>query len=188
MPKMLFLGYDRTSTSLIARIESMDWEVEHTSAPVLDFSEYDLVVSFGYRHIIRKNVLATARRPPLNLHISYLPWNRGAHPLFWAAHDGTPIGVSIHEIDTGIDTGPIVYQKEVFIDLLEATFSSGHEALVEAVETLFTNHLEALLGGDYLATEQQGVGTIKRVSDLPSGFSWDNKIHETLNRIKLHEI
>jgi folate-dependent phosphoribosylglycinamide formyltransferase PurN len=111
MQKMLFLGYDRMQTSLIEKIEQSDWEVDHTAGPVFDFSDYDLVVSFGYRFIVKTGTLATARRPVINLHIAYLPWNRGAHPCSGQLNDGTPAGVTIHEMDPGVETGPICFKR-----------------------------------------------------------------------------
>ncbi|MCL0081308.1 hypothetical protein M1N64_03665 [Peptococcaceae bacterium] len=41
----------------------------------------------------------------INLHISFLPWNRGADPNFWSFIENAPVGVSIHYLDEGIDTG-----------------------------------------------------------------------------------
>ena len=38
------------------------------------------------------------------MHISYLPFNRGAHPNYWSFKDNSPKGVTIHFIDNGIDT------------------------------------------------------------------------------------
>ncbi len=61
----------------------------------------------------------------INLHISFLPWNRGAHPNFWSFYDDTPKGVTIHLIDEGIDTGAIIYQKEITFDRNEKTFESN---------------------------------------------------------------
>ena len=49
--------------------------------------------------------------------MSYLPFNRGAHPNFWSFVDNTPSGVSIVEIDKGIDTGPVIYKKKIKFDL-----------------------------------------------------------------------
>lgn len=46
----------------------------------------------------------------MNLHISYLPWNKGADPNFWSCIDGTPAGVTLHHIDAGVDTGDIIAQ------------------------------------------------------------------------------
>ena len=47
----------------------------------------------------------------INLHISYLPYNRGSYPNYWSFKENTPNGVSIHHIDDGIDTGPVLVQK-----------------------------------------------------------------------------
>ena len=40
--------------------------------------KFDFVISYGYRHIIKKNVIDASKNGIINLHISYLPWNRGA--------------------------------------------------------------------------------------------------------------
>jgi methionyl-tRNA formyltransferase len=170
MQKMLFLGYDRMQTSLIEKIEQSDWVVDHTAEPVVDFSDYDLVVSFGYRFILKTNTLTTARRPVINLHIAYLPWNRGAHPLFWAAYDGTPAGVTIHEMDQGVDTGPICFQNAVRFDYDKESFASAYKRLIGEVEDLFLGHLQEVLGGNYVSTPQVGAGTVRRVRDLPGGL------------------
>ena len=52
--------------------------------------------------------------PIVNLHKAYLPYNKGAHPNFWSFAENTPSGITIHVIDSGIDTGNIIYRK--FID------------------------------------------------------------------------
>jgi methionyl-tRNA formyltransferase len=181
---VLFLGYDRNQTRLVSLIEKHGWSLEQTDNKVADASRYDLVLSFGYRHILKREFLATARRPVLNLHIAYLPWNRGAHPLFWAMFDGTPAGVTIHEIDTGIDTGPICFQKEVPIDPQSETFSSAYQRLVQEVEALFEAHISELLNGEYVSRPQSGAGSCKRVRDLPSGFTWSDVIAPTIQRLK----
>lgn len=182
--KLLFLGYDREQTRLVGLIEAMGWTVTQSGEPVVDLSTYDVAVSFGYRHILKADVLATAKRSVLNLHIAYLPWNRGAHPLFWAAYDGTPIGVTIHEIDAGVDTGPICFQKRVDMDLSRETFATGYRILVDEMEALFERHAHELLSGDYTSRPQEGVGTVKRVRDLPSGFAWSDVIEPTVVLLK----
>lgn len=73
----------------------------------------DFVVSFGYRYIIPQQVIDYYREQMINIHISLLPWNRGADPNFWSWFDRTPKGVTIHAIDAGIDTGDILAQLEV---------------------------------------------------------------------------
>lgn len=174
-----FLGYDRTQTRLIAALEKEGCAVDQSAAPVRDLSSYDLVVSFGFKHILRPAVLDTARRPALNLHISHLPYNRGYHPNFWAHMERTPHGVSIHEIDAGIDTGAIVRQREVRFEPDLDTFSATYLRLIGAIEDLFIDSLEAVLSGAYVARPQEEAGTFHLKSDLPSWMTdWTMRIDE----------
>src|SRR5262245_47929427 len=71
------------------------------------------IVSYGYRHILREPLLSAYAERIINLHISYLPWGRGADPNLWSWIEGTPKGVTIHAIDAGLDTGPIFVQRLV---------------------------------------------------------------------------
>ena len=64
-------------------------------------------------------LLKNSKNNIINLHISYLPYNRGAHPNFWSFVENTPSGVSIHQVDSGIDTGKIVIQKQINFNLLK---------------------------------------------------------------------
>jgi methionyl-tRNA formyltransferase len=182
--RILFLGYSRQQTRLHNVIARLGADVDWTDQRIESFWDYDLVISFGYRHILKASVLATAKRAVLNLHIAYLPWNRGAHPLFWAAYDGTPLGVTIHEIDPGVDTGPICFQRKIDIDYQSETFASGYKKLVGDIETLFEEHAAELLSGEYCSVPQQGSGTVKRVCDLPAGFNWTDTIAPTIQRLK----
>ena len=52
----------------------------------------------------------------LNLHPSYLPYNRGWHTPTWAILDGTPAGASLHYVDESLDTGDLVCQRQAAID------------------------------------------------------------------------
>jgi len=169
-----FLGYDRAATGLIGQLEGRGIAVVHTAEPVTDLSGADLNVSFGYRHIIPESVLATSARPVVNLHIAYLPYNRGAHPNFWALYDNTPSGVTIHEIDAGVDTGPICFQRYVNFAPDENTLARTHARLIREIEALFVENLDALLSGDYAARPQRGVGSFHRAADLPDAArDWD---------------
>jgi len=184
MQKLLFLGYDRSQTRIIQTIEDRKWRVEQTSESVDSFEPYDLIVSFGYRHIMRWELLNTSRRPVLNLHIGYLPWNRGAHPLFWAAYDGTPVGVTIHEVDTDVDTGSICFQRKLFIDFTAETFEGGYRRLTNDVEDLFEENIEPILSGIYESIPQNGKGSKRRIRDLPGGFHWSDTIAPTIERLR----
>ena len=115
MKKILFLGYDRDKTSLIEVLEKKNCFVTYKKGKIdkIDFNNFDLVISFGYRYIIKKKFIVSSNIPIINLHISYLPWNKGSHPNFWSFINNTPKGVTIHEIDKKIDMGVVVFRKKI---------------------------------------------------------------------------
>jgi methionyl-tRNA formyltransferase len=59
------------------------------------FRRSDFILSFGLRKIISENIIKKLKKPIFNIHLSYLPFNRGAHPNFWSFIENTPAGVSI---------------------------------------------------------------------------------------------
>ena len=114
MTNILFLGYSSSETCLINFLKRKNFKVT-CSKEILNLSEamkFDLIISFGYSRIISKTVVKNVLRPIINLHMSYLPFNRGAHPNFWSFYENTPKGVTIHEINENVDAGPIIYQKK----------------------------------------------------------------------------
>lgn len=182
--RILFLGYNETQTKLISALVENECLVDHTEDKFEPVAGYDYVISYGYRHILKQSVIDGLACPILNLHISYLPYNRGAHPNFWSFYDNTPAGVTIHLIDGGVDTGPIVKQKYVNFEDADDTFSKTHARLIESIEDLFLDLLPSLLSDDWTARKQRGAGTHHFVKDLPSNFSgWHANIQEELERL-----
>ena len=94
------------------------------------------IVSFGYRHIIREPHLSRFKDRIINIHVSMLPWNRGADPNFWSWFDATPKGVSIHYVDAGIDTGDVLTQTEVVFEP-GMTLRTSYAILVGCAVRLF---------------------------------------------------
>ena len=182
--KVLFLGYDEKQTHLIDALVKNNCVVDHTEDKVEPVSVYDFVVSYGYRHILKQNVIEGFGCPILNLHIAYLPYNRGAHPNFWAFYDNTPTGVTIHLIDGGVDTGPIVKQRFVNFEKEDDTFAKTYAALIEHIEVLFLDLLPSLLADDWTAKKQRGIGTHHYAKDLPSNFSgWNSIIEQEIAKL-----
>ena len=77
----------------------------------------------------------------INAHVASLPYYRGRAPINWAIINGEEkVGVTVHYIEEGIDTGPIIVQEEVevnpkdrAIDLLLKTLPLFPKLVVEAV-------------------------------------------------------
>ena len=182
--KILFLGYDRKKTEIIDALINANCEV-HYSRGVIEKVDYDLIICFGYREIIDVPTLGKIKCPIINLHISYLPYNRGSHPNFWSFFDKTPSGVTIHLIDEGIDTGPIIYQKIVNFDQNEKTFLKTYKKLIVEIEKLFLTNLSDILSGSWKSIPQKGEGTVHYINQLPSEFSgWDTDIEGELGKLR----
>ena len=74
---------------------------------------FDLTVSYTYRYILTEEVLSALNNNVVNLHNSFLPFNRGADPNLWSIVEGTPRGVSLHYMDSKLDKGYIIAQSIV---------------------------------------------------------------------------
>ena len=77
----------------------------------------DLIVVVAYGCILPKSVLEAPKYGCINLHVSLLPKYRGSAPVQWAVLNGdTETGVSIMQMDEGLDTGDVLYCKKIVID------------------------------------------------------------------------
>src|SRR6266851_993762 len=79
---------------------------------VLESSLHTSILQLAWERHIPRAMLDIARLGCLNVHPSLLPANRGPEPLFWTFREGSRrTGVTIHLMDEGMDTGPIVAQE-----------------------------------------------------------------------------
>ena len=118
--KCLFIGYNKKKTILINFLERSGVDVVHTNdhLTVSIADTFDILVSFGYTKLLNIEFLKRLNGLPINLHMSFLPFNRGAHPNFWSFVENTPKGITIHEISKGVDDGDIIFQKKFELDHL----------------------------------------------------------------------
>ena len=125
----------------------------------------DIIISFGYRHIIPKEIIKKFQNKIINLHISLLPWNRGADPNLWSFLDKTPKGVTIHYIDEGIDTGAIISQREVFLNT-NGTLRSTYNILIQEIKELFVQTWPDLIRKKIIPiTQPKELGSFHSSSD-----------------------
>lgn len=112
------------SSELVGRIEGLD-----------------LVLTIGYGVLLPESILSLPKRGFLNLHFSLLPAYRGAAPTQRALHNGEKLtGVSVFQLDKGMDTGPIFTQESIQIDPSWRSFELlGHLATLgpEVVQRAF---------------------------------------------------
>lgn len=128
--------------------------------PVLELqaNRYDHLVSFGYRHRVLEHVLEVIPGAKVNVHLGYLPWNRGAHPNLWSWIDDTPKGVTIHEMTPALDRGPIIVQERVDLSL-DHTLASSYQQLRAVGLNLLSLWWPRIREGLYTTYPQRGRGT-----------------------------
>ena len=130
-----------------------------------DTEGYDFIISFGYRHIIRQEIIDLFPDKIINMHISLLPYNKGADPNLWSYLENSPKGVTIHKIDKGLDTGDIILQKEVQDDIENDTLKTSYDRLIQEIVKLFADNAENILNNKIKAHKQQGTGSIHYLKD-----------------------
>lgn len=143
-----------------------------------DDSKFDWIVSYGCREIIRKPWIDAYPNKIVNVHVGFLPWNRGADPNFWSWFEGTPKGITIHAIDGGIDTGPIFGQAMVSFKNLEKHDLESTYAVLRKTATDHFIHLWPYIADGLRPSEQdRTIGTYHRTRDkekwmrmLPKGL------------------
>jgi phosphoribosylglycinamide formyltransferase-1 len=102
----------------------------------------ELVVLAGYMHLLTKPFLDRFPGRIVNVHPSLLPAFPGAHAITDALAAGVAMtGVTVHYVDEGLDSGPIIRQEEVSVEpratLEERIHAVEHRLLPEVVRDLF---------------------------------------------------
>jgi len=110
----------------------------------LEHLNADIGVVVAYGHVLKPEILAIPRLGMINVHASMLPRLRGAAPVQWAILNGDETtGISIMQMEAGLDSGPVLHQIETEIasdetggELTERLAELGAEALIEALTLL----------------------------------------------------
>jgi len=110
----------------------------------------DIAVVVAYGKILPQPVLDAPRLGCINIHGSLLPAYRGAAPIQWAVIDGlAETGVTIMQLDEGMDTGPMLLDRRVTIEPTDTAGTMhdklapvGAQAMLEALAGLEAGTLE----------------------------------------------
>ncbi|WP_240905371.1 methionyl-tRNA formyltransferase [Bordetella hinzii] len=101
----------------------------------------------SYSMILRPEVLELVDYDALNVHAALLPRNRGPNPIQWAMiHDEPASGVSLHYLDEGLDTGPVVARSAVAIEE-EDTWVTLAQRVHAATQQLLDAYLPGIVAG-----------------------------------------
>lgn len=111
----------------------------------------DILLSILGNQIFKKPIIDLAPEGCLNLHTALLPKYRGLMPTFWVLKNNEQkTGVSVFYVDEGIDSGPIIVQKEIEIldrtqqELIQYTKKVGMEAIAESIDLIQNNNVKII--------------------------------------------
>lgn len=108
--------------------------------------------------VIKPEVFSLAPKGAINIHTGIIPEYRCADPIFWALYRGEPekVGVTIHFIDRGIDTGPIIHQGSVPI-YSDDTLNTVYQRCIRFGAKLYKRALSELEDGSIRTVNRTGV-------------------------------
>ena len=159
--KILFLG-GNLSKSIFDWLILIGEDAIYTEEKInIDFIKKinpDFMISYNYKYKISSDIIKFMNNKIINLHISYLPYNKGTYPNIWSFLENTPRGVTIHYIDEGVDTGDIILQKKVIFDEDKETLKSSYEILHREIQTLFKENWERIKKEQIKPKKQTGGG------------------------------
>jgi methionyl-tRNA formyltransferase len=121
-------------------------------------SESNLGISALFGHILPNSLLEGNSCEIINLHPSLLPFGRGADPIPWAIINKQKQGVTIHKIDSGLDTGEIFSQREL---LIAPNLDAGR--IYELATDLLFSELKSIF-------DSWVAGEIKGIKQLETNF------------------
>jgi len=114
----------------------------HAVAQLTQWSP-DLAIFTG-GNILRDQVLNVPRLGILNAHLALLPEIRGMSSPEWSLLCGVPLGITIHLMDNGVDTGPILLRREFLANDCDSLANLRNKMIADGVELL----AEAVAGLD----------------------------------------
>ena len=114
----------------------------------------DIIVVVAFGQIISQEILDLPKYGCINVHASLLPKYRGAAPIQWAIIDGDKTtGVTIMQMDAGLDTGDMIAKVEIPI-AWDETGGSLFDKLSEAGAKLLVKTLDNIEKGEIIRTPQ----------------------------------
>ena len=146
----------------------------------------DAVVIIAYGQIIPQRLIEIPRLGWINLHASLLPQYRGAAPIAWAIVNGeTATGLTTMQIDAGMDTGPILMQREIEIGPDE-TAPELARRLSEAGAPLLADSLRKLDRGEIAPRAQDGsqASYAPLLNKEHGRIDWSHTAQQIYNRIR----
>ncbi len=146
----------------------------------------DLIVVVAYGQILPQAILDIPRLGCLNVHTSLLPKYRGAAPIQWAILDDEPqTGVTIMQMDAGLDTGDILSQSVTPIYPTDNA-ETLHNRLALIGAELLTETIPNFAAGTIAAQKQPSDGSsyARKISKEDGKLNWSEPARKLWNQVR----
>jgi methionyl-tRNA formyltransferase len=148
--------------------------------------EADIAISIGYGRILPKSVFTAPPFGTINLHPAYLPNYRGKHPDIYAIMNGdAEVGITLHYIDAGVDTGEIISQRKIpigesdsIVTMSDKLYVAGADLVADALVRLNENATrlrgrpQGEVLGSTLSTRIDWEDSAKRIHNLVRSLTY----------------
>lgn len=146
----------------------------------------DVILSVYYRKIFPKSLLAVPHAKCVNIHPSFLPFYRGATPTAWALVNGEQeVGVTIHYMDEGIDTGDILVQQQIPI-LYDETGFELYTRVMKVGADLLKDNFYKIVRQELPPQKQRGPGSYYGRRAPKYKINWQRKAEDIRNVVRVH--
>ena len=146
----------------------------------------DLMVVVAYGQILPQSLLDVPAHGCLNVHTSLLPKYRGAAPIQWAIADGNAeTGVTIMQMDAGIDTGPVLSVRRTPI-LPTDDSQVLHDRLAQLGAELLIETIPAYVAGTIRVQPQPAEGSTyaAKIKKEDGKIDWSQPAEKIWNRLR----
>jgi methionyl-tRNA formyltransferase len=140
----------------------------------------DLIIVVAFGQILKKRLLEMPGWGVINIHASLLPRYRGAAPIQRVIlNNESSTGLSIMRVDEGLDTGPVLHQKEISI-LADETAGHLHDRLAAMSGGFLMEFLGKMIRGQIGETVQDsGLATYaEKIDKTMSRIDWSREAAE----------
>ncbi len=156
------------------------------AADTLESFKPDLLVVAAYGLLLPQRILDIPRHGCLNVHASILPRWRGAAPIQAAilAND-TETGISLMQMEAGLDTGPVFVSEAIRIEP-DDTAGSLHDRLATLGGDLLVRHVDEIAAGMLEAEVQdEGLATYAgKINTADAELDWQESADELARKVR----
>jgi len=144
----------------------------------------DIIISANWRRLIPKSIYQTPKYRTINIHAGYLPKYRGFAPINWAIINGEKeIAVTVHYVDEKPDTGDIIVQKKISVDINDTATDIYNQAST-SLPNLIHETLLKIESNEVKPISQKGKKGFLCVKRFPE----DGKIDWSQNRLDIYNL